>query len=291
MTRPRVTVHADDLGACPAVNDRIFRCHREGMLDSASLMVNMPGAEDALSRLQDHPALQVSLHLNLLEGRPLSSPREVPLLVNKAGLFHPGVLKTSMQAANPFRFAAYTQQVLAEFTAQAITFRRHLGGKSIDSHLHIHLLPWLFPIVREVARKYEFDTIRAPRRFFFCTEKNNGPSLVYTAKAVILGLLSNWQSGRVSRRTDYLITGVPQLSEIGKILGMLPARSTVELLFHPGGDAQHAHQLSEVPARLRNVHFLPARRFESELLCSSELEHLLSTYKPQDQLRRDSSST
>ena len=41
--RRRLIVNADDFGLSPSVNEAVIRAHREGILTTASLMVNEPG--------------------------------------------------------------------------------------------------------------------------------------------------------------------------------------------------------------------------------------------------------
>jgi predicted glycoside hydrolase/deacetylase ChbG (UPF0249 family) len=64
MTPERsLIVNADDLGMTAAVNEGIFAAHGEGIVTSASLMVDRPAAPAAAESLADHPTLAVGLHL------------------------------------------------------------------------------------------------------------------------------------------------------------------------------------------------------------------------------------
>ena len=62
----RLIVNADDFGLSPSVNAAVIRAHREGILTSASLMVNEPGFDEAVKLAQENPRLGVGLHLTLL---------------------------------------------------------------------------------------------------------------------------------------------------------------------------------------------------------------------------------
>ena len=83
----KIRVHADDLGATEGVSREIIRCADDGALDSASLMVNAPAFEFALREYQRRRNFSLALHLNLIEGRPLTAPSQVTHLVNEDGLF------------------------------------------------------------------------------------------------------------------------------------------------------------------------------------------------------------
>ncbi|HZO31813.1 MAG TPA: ChbG/HpnK family deacetylase, partial [Chloroflexota bacterium] len=45
-----LVVNADDFGISRGVNRGIVEAHRSGLVTSASLMANLPSAEDALTR-------------------------------------------------------------------------------------------------------------------------------------------------------------------------------------------------------------------------------------------------
>src|SRR5206468_3886617 len=52
-----LVVNADDFGACAGVNRGIVEANRHGIVTSASLMVEMPGSEEAAAMTQECPAL------------------------------------------------------------------------------------------------------------------------------------------------------------------------------------------------------------------------------------------
>jgi chitin disaccharide deacetylase len=58
-------VNADDLGASAGVNRGILESCERGIVTSASLMVDMPGAEEFASRRHEVPQLSVGLHATL----------------------------------------------------------------------------------------------------------------------------------------------------------------------------------------------------------------------------------
>lgn len=66
-------VNADDFGLTAGVNAGIIESHERGIVTSTSLMVDMPGAEDAARLAHRHPALSVGIHVDLTgEGVPRS---------------------------------------------------------------------------------------------------------------------------------------------------------------------------------------------------------------------------
>src|ERR687896_2728566 len=81
----QLVVNADDFGISRGVNRGIVEAHRSGLVTSASLMANLPAAEDALTRAATCPDLGLGLHLTLSAGRPLSPPEQLPSLVDGTG--------------------------------------------------------------------------------------------------------------------------------------------------------------------------------------------------------------
>ena len=91
MARPetarRLIVNADDFGRSTGINQAVIQAHREGILTTASLMVNEPGLAEAVELARENPRLGVGLHLALSHGRSALPPEKIPGLVNARGEF------------------------------------------------------------------------------------------------------------------------------------------------------------------------------------------------------------
>jgi predicted glycoside hydrolase/deacetylase ChbG (UPF0249 family) len=61
----RLVVNADDFGAGRGINRGIVEAHRDGIVTSASLMVEMPGSEEAARLAAALPRLSLGLHAAL----------------------------------------------------------------------------------------------------------------------------------------------------------------------------------------------------------------------------------
>jgi predicted glycoside hydrolase/deacetylase ChbG (UPF0249 family) len=64
----RLIVNADDFGASVGVNRGIIEAHRDGIVTSASLMVDRPRAEQAADLARRNPGLSVGLHFEEHQG-------------------------------------------------------------------------------------------------------------------------------------------------------------------------------------------------------------------------------
>src|SRR5262245_54457274 len=84
---PRLIVNADDFGRSHSINEAVIRAHREGILTTASLMVNEPGCDEAVALAREHPKLGVGLHLTLLCGHAALGRDAIPGLIDERGAF------------------------------------------------------------------------------------------------------------------------------------------------------------------------------------------------------------
>ncbi|HMJ65052.1 MAG TPA: ChbG/HpnK family deacetylase, partial [Candidatus Binatia bacterium] len=57
-TKRRLIINADDFGRSTEINTAVIRAHAEGVLTSASLMVNEDGFEEAVAMARKHPTLK-----------------------------------------------------------------------------------------------------------------------------------------------------------------------------------------------------------------------------------------
>src|SRR5260221_10113726 len=87
MARPdsgrRLIVNADDFGRSHSINEAVIRAHREGILTTASLMVNEPACGEAVALARENPRLGVGLHLTLVLGHSALTAARIPGLVNE----------------------------------------------------------------------------------------------------------------------------------------------------------------------------------------------------------------
>jgi len=153
-------VTADDFGAAREVNDAVERCHRDGILTAASLMVSAPAAADAVARAKTLPRLRVGLHVVLVEGRPTLPAHAVPDLVDASGNFR---AEMASSAAKMFFVPRVRRQLEAEVAAQFDAFRATgLDLDHVNTHKHFHLHPTIAGTILKVGRTYGLRAMRVP---------------------------------------------------------------------------------------------------------------------------------
>ena len=98
--RRRLIVNADDFGGSEAINQAVIRAHCEGILTTASLMVNEPACGEAARLARAHPRLGVGLHLTLVSGQAALKPQEAPGLINPGRAFTHSAIRAEIGRAS-----------------------------------------------------------------------------------------------------------------------------------------------------------------------------------------------
>jgi chitin disaccharide deacetylase len=154
----KLIVNADDFGLSSSTNHAIIRGHKDGILTSASLMLNEPGFDEAVELSRANPQLGVGLHLTLLCGHSTLPPEIIPGLVNEKHEFSCNPARVGFRY---FFRRELREQLHAEIIAQFKKFRRtglHLDH--VDSHHHLHAHPTVFRILIESAQELGIKHLR-----------------------------------------------------------------------------------------------------------------------------------
>ena len=82
----RLIIRADDVGYTNVHNLGTWKVIEQGIATAADLMLDTPGAEDAMTRLKSYPWISVGWHTHFW-GSPVADPEKVPSLVAENGHF------------------------------------------------------------------------------------------------------------------------------------------------------------------------------------------------------------
>ena len=158
MAPRRLIVNADDFGRSSSINQAVIRAHREGILTSASLMVNEPAFEEAVALARQNPGLGVGLHLTLLCGHATLPPGEIPGLANGRGEFTPNPVGAGFRY---FFQRSLRDQLRREIQAQFQKFRSSgLPLDHVNGHLHLHLHPTVFGLLMDASDQLGIQRLR-----------------------------------------------------------------------------------------------------------------------------------
>ena len=234
----RLIVNADDFGRSSSINQAVIRAHREGILTTASLMVNGEAFAEAVELAQSHPTLGVGLHLTLVCGRATCGPLEIPDLVNERGEFSHSPVATGLR----YFFQKRLQLQLArEIGAQFAKF--HATGLKLDhvnGHLNLHLHPTIFAQLAARQLEWKFSALRVTDDPFWLNQRLADGHWAYRASHAFI-------FRQLARRVRPALTGSP-IRFTERVFGLLQngrvdERFVTQLLSAlPHGDSElYAH--------------------------------------------------
>ena len=155
----KLIFNADDFGISKGVNEAIYRAHTQGVLNSASIMITLKYAQEALDLAKKMPNLNIGLHADLTNEKSILSKEEIPLLIDENGKFKHGFVNLailSLIKPNELKI-----QAKKEIKAQ-IEKAHSYGIKLIhlDSHRHVHMIPAIFKACMELCEEYNIPRLR-----------------------------------------------------------------------------------------------------------------------------------
>jgi chitin disaccharide deacetylase len=237
----RLIVTADDFGLSSSTNHAIIQAHREGILTCASLMVNEPGFEEAVSLARANPRLGVGLHLTLLDGHSTLPPNQIPRLVNQRREF---TRSPVIAGCRYFLFPWLRAQLRAEIKAQFARFRATgLPLDHVNSHHHLHNHRVLLGLLLEEAGNLGINRMRLPYEPIE-TARQLGEKLGATARLQIQYHARMSARARRSleariKHNDFMF-GLSRMGEVDEayLQRLLPAlpRGVTEIYAHPSLD-------------------------------------------------------
>jgi hopanoid biosynthesis associated protein HpnK len=238
----RLIVNADDFGRSRSINEAIIRAHKEGILTTASLMVNESAFDEAVAAAKANPTLGVGLHLTLLCGHSSLPPEQIPGLVNGKREF------TNNPAGAGFSYffrRELREQIRAEIHAQFQKFYKSgLPLDHVNGHLHLQLHPTIFKILMEDGAQLGIERLRLTvDPFRLNLELASGHFLYRALHATIYHLLSARARPALQQRKIHHTSHVFGLLQnarvdeayITRLLPRLPAGDS-ELYSHPSLD-------------------------------------------------------
>ena len=238
----RLIVNADDFGRSHSINQAVLRAHREGILTTASLMVNGDAFDEAVQLARENPRLGVGLHLTLILGRSTLSHGDIPGLVDPQRNFTDNPVAAGLRY---FFDRSLRPQLRREIDAQ---FRKFFASglrlDHVNGHLHLHLHPTIFRLLEHNLGDWQITHLRLTRDSFFLNLRLAPGRLLYRAgHAVLFWFLSRRVRRALQReriRHTQAVFGLLQDSHVDedyvtRLLPRLPPGDS-ELYSHPSLD-------------------------------------------------------
>ncbi len=281
---------ADDYGISTYSNKRIENCLENGVLNKVSVLPNGEIADFKQCLSANNNTL--SLHLNLVEGRPLSSPNDIDLLISDNGYFKYsfiGLIFLSLSTKSK----KLEKQVYTEIQSQIKFWKKAVGENisvAIDSHQHTHMIPLIFKTLLRVIKDegLSVEYLRIPAEpispYVFTPSLYLQYNLIGFIKQWLLKTLAlvNRKELKKSKIQSAYFMGIMfsgKLSE-ARIRKLLPHylklskkhNKNIEIGFHPGYIKDGEKLLDGIRQDFRKFYFSPWRNTEYETLINFKLE-------------------
>lgn len=171
---PTVFYHADDYGITAAqaraILDLSAACGGAGALNSVSIFANSPAFDEAAALARpfvEQGKLKLGLHLNLVEGWPVSRPDDAASLLNDRatfGLDFLGLLRKSHGPHHAELRVALVNECRAQIARFLEAFPEMHDHLRLDSHQHTHAIPLVFEAlsIALVEEGCTVEHLRAP---------------------------------------------------------------------------------------------------------------------------------
>ena len=226
-------INADDFGLAKSVNKAIIDVFKAGNLTSTTLMVNMPGTEDAVALSKQNPGLAIGLHFCITEGYPLT---DCDSLVDEKGVFVSRETLIKRVYLNKINKKEVAQEFLAQYNK---LLELGINVTHTDSHQHILQIPFIFQSIKETLAALKLKVrIVNPSSFQWSLHPRKWPRIV---KNVI-----NYRSAQKMKRSykygmnDALVSIHDKLTDLSfdqdiynRLLSECKETHNVELMVHP----------------------------------------------------------
>lgn len=254
-----IDIHADDFGESLHASNEIIECLKAGKLDSISILSNMSCFQSCVKIYRDaEPSFVkkplLSVHINLVDGKPLSDLDEISDLLDKDGYLCASWEKLFLKSFLPGR-GNIKKQIKKEIKAQVRAVQDafpECASLRIDSHRHTHMIPIVADALFEAIEEEEWNVTyirdaREPLSPFLKTM-----SLYKTYKPInfiknimlrFCSLLLAPKFRRMGLEPMYLwglaMSGYMDIMRVDRLLNNMKRvairnERTLEILFHPG---------------------------------------------------------
>lgn len=253
-------LHADDYALSITGSKRIIELINAGKLDSISVIPNYGCFDEALELYRNTckrvSETNISVHLNFVEGHCLAKPSDVDMLVDSKGRFGIGWMQFVKYDCSGKKRSLAKEQIKKEIKLQiekvACAYELNFDKLRIDSHQHIHMIPFVMEALTEVIEENGWKTefvrdmheLWSPYLKFGAFYWSYSP--VNVVKAVLLNHYSQKDAYLFKRlglnkmyASGVFLSGRMDLERMSKILPVMiektgQKKAYLEVLCHPG---------------------------------------------------------
>jgi len=123
-------------------------------------MVGAAASKDAVARAKRMPRLRVGLHLTIVKENPVSSPAQIPNLLDEGGRLRGDLVAFGVAI---MAVPSVRRQLRSEIRAQFEAYRATgLALDHVNAHLHYHLHPTVLGEILTIGADYGMRALRVP---------------------------------------------------------------------------------------------------------------------------------
>lgn len=224
----KVILHADDFGYDKDATAATIELLESGCLSSASIMANMPAAEEAMAYAAKHSEHSFGVHLTYVDGLQPAFLGKGTSLTDNNGVFY---LSNDVRK-KAILFKLNKKDIVEESMAQVgIVLSAGVKISHLDSHGHLHKFPSFLAALPEIKKKSGIQRVRRVQNIFL-----QKPGLSLTS---ILNSCFDWRIAQTCRTTDYFYMSANNMDTgwadaLLAQMEVLPQDAIIEVGVHPG---------------------------------------------------------
>jgi len=224
--------HADDYGRSKIISDNILNCIKYGSINSVSVMMGFDD-NSHVKIIKIKKNINFKLHINLTEKCRLKNFKTYSFLKL---LFLPFF----------FNFKKKKNIIRREIKKQIKQFVKlyKITAIKLDSHEHVHMIPWIFDLIIRDIKIFNIQEIRIPDEKFFISKKIHFFKKLYLinlVKLVLIKYFSYLAKNKIAKRiktikfTGLVYSGIQDFSSIkAGVKKNYEKYNDIEILIHPG---------------------------------------------------------
>src|SRR5215212_4739219 len=161
-----IIITADDFGYSAETVDATISCFEQRALTSASIMVNMPASERAISFAKQHPKFSFGVHLTFVSNgyeHPVCGAQQLPHLVSSNGQF----MNSNVVRILALLRCLSVEEIACEMSAQLGKLRDFgVPISYVDSHGHLHKFAPFLCAMRSVLHRFGIRRVRGVQNVY-----------------------------------------------------------------------------------------------------------------------------
>ena len=158
----KLVINADDFGLNASVNNAIIESFEKGLINSATILANRPGFDEAIELAQKHNiTAKIGIHLALTEGQPLTSDKLIREYYND-NEHDNDYADIKMHKRKLFFLSRTGKEIIYNEFAAQIKKVRDAGIQitHVDTHHHIHESLSVTQIILTLLKKHNIPSMR-----------------------------------------------------------------------------------------------------------------------------------